>query len=160
MKALDQYIGELRPKQSDAIVAAIDNSDGEEWGHVVGFVSMFLMSIVEQYENTPVEWVAVTAHLALLKMAQNEGILPDPGRLGRRPGSKYYRMQADLDEALLRIAYLQGELSNSKLNSGKEIFALRLEIQLLNNRLAEVRSLARRRHLLAKWFRWLTPRAK
>ncbi len=127
MKTLDEAIKTLRAKQIEAIAHAVDNADGPEHIDDLAFVSLLLTDLIELHQDTPVGWSIVTAHRALIKMAQNEWVI------GRQPRQLHHARQPSGSMVWKeRCENLQQALDSKRQEYDREVYALRLEISELN----------------------------
>ena len=143
MTSLEEATGRLRAKQREAISNAADNADGMEHVDDLAFVSQLLIELMDVYQQTPVGWAVVTAHKALLKMAQNEGVIPRPPRVARTFRSKWDEMDAERCRFRDNAKALDQALVTERRRHDQEVYELRLEISKLNQAVADERDQAR-----------------
>lgn len=142
MRSLEEATAGLRPQQLQAIETAIDNADGFDHVDDLAFVSQLLVELMDWHQQTPVGWAVVTAHKALLKMAQNEGVVPRPPRVVHERRSKWDELAAESARYRSNAAALDQALVKERRAHDVETHALRLEISKLRNEL-EVRNALR-----------------
>ncbi|HKQ65987.1 MAG TPA: hypothetical protein VJZ73_13315 [Methylomirabilota bacterium] len=141
MRTLAEALNALRPAQREAIARAISNADGAEYVDDVAFVAQLLVELMDLHEQTPVEWCIVTAHKALLKIAQNEGIIPaEPRVKHERRASKFDEMAKEMDIQRGNAQAMNQALVTERRAHDREVYELRQEIQGLNQELAALRS--------------------
>lgn len=134
MRTLADAIAALRPAQREAILQAVHAADGADHVDDLAFVAQLLVDLMDLHEQTPVGWCIVTAHKALLKMAQNEGLLPAPPRVRNQPRpSRFDQMAADLDNSQAANRALTDELIKERRHHDSEVYDLRQEIQDLRD---------------------------
>jgi len=161
MTKLEEARRRLRQTQRQAIEAAVNYCDGEEYIDEIAFLDVLLVELMSMHEQTPVGWCVVTAHRALLKMAENEGILePARPRQKHERRSKYDEMAAELGLARSNAKALDQALIELRRQHDHEVYALREECQQLRAELG----LARRPRgqlragCVVRFWRWLRGR--
>lgn len=129
MKTIAEATRELSVEQHALIDLIADATQGPEHVHDLAFVSELLTQLMAAHEQTSVGWAIVTAHKALLKMAQNEGVIDAAPRISHPPRREL--LESRLATAQSNARALDGALIELRRQSDAEVYGLRLESQTL-----------------------------